>query len=34
MPNANIAVVMNELNKLPEYSALDAVKAYLKAAIV
>jgi hypothetical protein len=33
-PTANIVVAMNELNKFPESSALDAVKAYLKAAIV
>jgi hypothetical protein len=32
--SANIVVAMNELNKLLESSALDAVKAYLKAAIV
>jgi hypothetical protein len=33
-PSANIVVAMNKLNKLPESSALDAVKAYLKAATV
>jgi hypothetical protein len=33
-PSANIAVAMNELNKLPESPALDAVKAYLKTATV
>jgi hypothetical protein len=33
-PSANFAVVMNELNKLPESLTLDAVKAYLKATIV
>jgi hypothetical protein len=33
-PSANIAVAMNELNKLPESLALDTVKAYLKAATV
>jgi hypothetical protein len=33
-PSANIVVAMNELNKLPESPALDAVKAYLKAATV
>jgi hypothetical protein len=33
-PSANIVVAMNELNKLPKSSALDAVKAYLKAATV
>jgi hypothetical protein len=33
-PSANIVVVMNKLNKLPESPTLDAVKAYLKAAIV
>jgi hypothetical protein len=33
-PSDNIAVAMNELNKLPESPALDAVKAYLKVAIV
>jgi hypothetical protein len=32
--SANIAVTMNELNKLPGSPALDAVKAYLKAATV
>jgi hypothetical protein len=32
--SANIAIAMNELNKLPESPALDAVKAYLKAATV
>jgi hypothetical protein len=31
-PSANIVVAMNELNKFPESSALDTVKAYLKAA--
>jgi hypothetical protein len=34
MTNANIAVTMNELNKFPESSALNAVKAYLKVATV
>jgi hypothetical protein len=29
-PSANITVAMNELNKLPESPALDAVKTYLK----
>jgi hypothetical protein len=33
-PSVNIAVTMNELNKFPESPALDAIKAYLKAAIV
>jgi hypothetical protein len=33
-PSANIAVAMNELNKLPESPALDAIKAYLKAATI
>jgi hypothetical protein len=33
-PRANIVVAMNELNKLPESPALDAVMAYLKAATV
>jgi hypothetical protein len=33
-PSANIAITMNELNKLPESPTLDAVKAYLKAATV
>jgi hypothetical protein len=33
-PSANITVATNELNRLPESSALDAVKAYLKAATV
>jgi hypothetical protein len=33
-PSANIAVAMNELNMLPKSRSLDAVKAYLKAAIV
>jgi hypothetical protein len=33
-PTTNIVVAMNELNKLPESLALDAVKAYLKAATV
>jgi hypothetical protein len=33
-PSANIAITMNELNKLPESLALDAIKAYLKATIV
>jgi hypothetical protein len=33
-PSANIVVAMNELNKLSESSALDAVKAYLKVATV
>jgi hypothetical protein len=33
-PSANIAIAMNELNKLPESLALNAVKAYLKAATV
>jgi hypothetical protein len=33
-PSANIAVALNKLNKLPESPALDAVKAYLKAATV
>jgi hypothetical protein len=33
-PSANIDVAMNELNKFPESSALDTVKAYLKAATV
>jgi hypothetical protein len=33
-PSANIAVAMNELNKLPESPALDVVKACLKAATV
>jgi hypothetical protein len=32
--SANIAVAMNELNKLLESPALDDVKAYLKAATV
>jgi uncharacterized protein YqgQ len=32
--STNIAITMNELNKLPESSALDAVKAYLKATTV
>jgi hypothetical protein len=32
--STNIVVAMNELNKLPESPALDAVKAYLKVAIV
>jgi hypothetical protein len=32
MPNANIAVAMNELNKFPKSPALNVVKAYLKAA--
>jgi hypothetical protein len=32
--SANISVAMNELNKLPESPALDAVKAYLKAATI
>jgi hypothetical protein len=34
MPSANITIAMNELNKFPESSALDVVKAYLKAATV
>jgi hypothetical protein len=33
-PSANIAVAMNELNKFPESPALNAIKAYLKAATV
>jgi hypothetical protein len=33
-PSTNIVVAMNELNKFPESPALDAVKAYLKAATV
>jgi hypothetical protein len=33
-PSANIAITMNELNKLPESPTLDAVKAYLKVATV
>jgi hypothetical protein len=33
-PSANIVVAMNELAKLPQSSALDAVLAYLKAATV
>jgi hypothetical protein len=33
-PSANIVVAMNELNKLLESLALDAVKAYLNAATV
>jgi hypothetical protein len=33
-PSTNIAIAMNELNKLLESPALDAIKAYLKAAIV
>jgi hypothetical protein len=33
-PSANIAVAMNELNKLPESPTLDAVKRYLKVATV
>jgi hypothetical protein len=33
-PSINIVVAMNELNKFPESLALDAVKAYLKAATV
>jgi hypothetical protein len=33
-PSANIAITMNEVNKLPKSLALDAVKAYLKAATV
>jgi hypothetical protein len=33
-PSANIAITMNELNKFPESPALDAVKAYLKAATI
>jgi hypothetical protein len=33
-PSANIVVAMNELNKLSESPALDAIKAYLKAATV
>jgi hypothetical protein len=33
-PSTNIAVTMNELNKLPESPALDAVKAYLKATTI
>jgi hypothetical protein len=33
-PSANIAITMNELNKLPESLALNAVKAYLKATTV
>jgi hypothetical protein len=32
--SANIIIAMNELNKLPESSALDVFKAYLKAATV
>jgi hypothetical protein len=32
--SANIVVTMRKLNKLPEPPVLDAVKAYLKAAIV
>jgi hypothetical protein len=32
--SANIVVAMNELNKLSESPALEAVKAYLKAAII
>jgi hypothetical protein len=34
MPSANIAITMNELNKLPESLALDVVKDYLKTATV
>jgi hypothetical protein len=33
-PSANIAVAMNELAKLPQSPALDAIMAYLKAATV
>jgi hypothetical protein len=33
-PSTNIAVTMNKLNKFPKSSALDTVKAYLKAATV
>jgi hypothetical protein len=33
-PSTNIAIAMNELNKLPKSPALDAIKTYLKAAIV
>jgi hypothetical protein len=33
-PSINIAVAMNELNKLPKSSALDTIKAYLKVATV
>jgi hypothetical protein len=33
-PSANIAVTMNKVNKLPKSLALDAIKAYLKAATV
>jgi hypothetical protein len=33
-PSANIVVTMNELAKLPQSSALDAVTAYLKDATV
>jgi hypothetical protein len=32
--SANIAIAMNELNKLLESPALDVIKAYLKAATV
>jgi hypothetical protein len=32
--SANIVITMSELNKLPESPTLDAVKAYLKVAIV
>jgi hypothetical protein len=32
MLSTNIAVTMNKLNKFPESSTLDVVKAYLKAA--
>jgi hypothetical protein len=33
-PSANIAVTMNELNRLPESLALNAIRAYLKATTV
>jgi hypothetical protein len=33
-PSANIAIAMNELAKLPESLALDAIMAYLKADMV
>jgi hypothetical protein len=33
-PSTNIAIAMNELNKLPKSLALDTVKAYLKAVTV
>jgi hypothetical protein len=33
-PSANISIAMNKLNKLSESLALDAIKAYVKAATV